>query len=116
MLDYGPVHGFWCFSFERYDGTLEAMQKSWINPEKQLMQKFLDLQIVYTMNESPSTSLAPSSDFATSVCGEITALTSMYSQKGSGSAFQMLYESVDIIQQLRSLSRKAFPYSYPALV
>lgn len=89
MLDYGPVDCFY--------GTLEAMQKSWINPEKLLM-KFLDLQIV---NESPLTYLAHSSVFATLVCGEITAL--MCSQKDSGSACQMSYESVDIEQQLCSL-------------
>ena len=100
MLDYGPVHGFWCFSFERYNGVLEAMQKSWINPEKQLMQKFLDLQIVSSIDVSPSA--ATSSDFATLVRAEITALRN--TQKASGSVCQMSYESVDIIQQLHSLS------------
>ena len=45
MLDYGPVHGYWCFSFERYNGMLEAMHKSWVNPEKQLLSKFIDLQL-----------------------------------------------------------------------
>ena len=100
MLDYGPVHGFWCFSLERYNGVLEAMQKSWINPEKQLMQKFLDLQIVSSIDVSPSA--ATSSDFATLVRAEITALRN--TQKASGSVCQMSYESVDIIQQLHSLS------------
>ena len=28
MLDYSPVHGYWCLSFERYNGMLEAMNKS----------------------------------------------------------------------------------------
>ena len=23
VLDYGPIHNFWCFSFERYNGILE---------------------------------------------------------------------------------------------
>lgn len=28
IMDVGPLHSFWCFSFERYNGILEKMQKS----------------------------------------------------------------------------------------
>ena len=56
LLDYGPVHGFWCFSFERYNAILEAMNKSWIIPEK---QKFLDLQPLRTLDDiSPNSTRA----------------------------------------------------------
>ncbi|KAL5506437.1 hypothetical protein EMCRGX_G008072 [Ephydatia muelleri] len=44
MLDYGPVHSFWCFPFERYNGVFESFQKNWICPELQVMTKFLNLQ------------------------------------------------------------------------
>lgn len=27
VKDYGPVHSFWCFSFERYNGILGAYPK-----------------------------------------------------------------------------------------
>ena len=50
--DYGPIYGFWCFSFERYNGILERMKKSWNNPEKQLLNKFLNLQVIYNMDNS----------------------------------------------------------------
>ena len=40
----GPLHSFWCFSFERYNGMLEKMQKSWKAPEIQLIHKFSNLQ------------------------------------------------------------------------
>ena len=46
LLDFGPLAAFWAFSFERYNGTLEGLQKSWIVPEKQMFQKFLGLQSV----------------------------------------------------------------------
>ena len=36
MLDYGPLSSFWCFAFERFNGTLEGVQKSWNCPEKQI--------------------------------------------------------------------------------
>ena len=43
VIDVGPVHSFWCFSFERYNGMLENMQKNWHSPEVQVMQKFVTL-------------------------------------------------------------------------
>ena len=52
IFDYGSIYGFWCFSFERYNGLLEGMKKSWVCPEKQLLLKFLDLQQVYDHNSS----------------------------------------------------------------
>lgn len=42
--DVGPLHSFWCFSFERYNGILEKMQKTWQSPEIQLVHKFSKLQ------------------------------------------------------------------------
>jgi len=45
LLDYGPVHGFWCFSFERCNGCLSNFHTN--NKDKvevQLMRKFLRMQ------------------------------------------------------------------------
>ena len=44
ILDVGPLYAFWCFSFERYNGLLEKMKKSWHAPEQQLIHKFSNLQ------------------------------------------------------------------------
>ena len=44
MLDYGPLASFWCFPYERYNGILEGISKSWISPEKQMFLKFLGMQ------------------------------------------------------------------------
>ena len=44
ILDVGPLYAFWCFSFERYNGILEKMKKSWHTPELQLLHKFSNLQ------------------------------------------------------------------------
>ena len=96
MLDYGPVHGFWCFSFERYNGMLEAMHKAWVNPEKQLLFKFLDLQLVNSIDSTIS-----ENDF---ICRDIANLRNMSNTRTSGSVRQMAYESVDLIQQLTSQS------------
>ena len=46
IMDVGPLHLFWCFSFERYNGILEKMQKTWQSPEIQLAQKFCNLQML----------------------------------------------------------------------
>jgi len=45
IFDVSPLYSFWCFSFERYNGILEKMQKSWNAPELQLIiHKFSNLQ------------------------------------------------------------------------
>ena len=100
MLDYGPVYGYWCFSFERYNGMLESMHKSWINPEKQLLEKFIDLQLVNTID----TSITEKTDFLSVTVRDIAMLKSMTTARSSGSADQMTYESLDIIQQISSRS------------
>ena len=44
LLDFGPLSAFWCFPYERYNGLLEGISKSWILPEKQMFLKFLGMQ------------------------------------------------------------------------
>ena len=41
ILDYGPLHGFWCFAFERYNGMLGSMPNNSRSIEIQLMHRFL---------------------------------------------------------------------------
>ena len=40
ITDYGPLHSFWCFAFERYNGILGSMPNNRYI-ESQLMQRFL---------------------------------------------------------------------------
>ena len=42
ILDFGPVYGFWCFSFERYNGVLGSLHVNNHQIEVQLMRKFLE--------------------------------------------------------------------------
>ena len=46
LLDYGPVYGFWCFPFERFNGIFESFKKNWICPELQIITKFIQYQDV----------------------------------------------------------------------
>ena len=41
VLDYGPVQGFWCFSFEQYNGVLGKQPTNNRAIESQLLQQFL---------------------------------------------------------------------------
>ena len=41
LIDFGPLHGFWCFSFERYNGILGAYPTNNRAIEIQLMRKFI---------------------------------------------------------------------------
>ena len=41
IIDYGPLHNFWCYPFERYNGILGSLPNSNRSIESQLMQRFL---------------------------------------------------------------------------
>ena len=41
IVDYGPVHNFWLFSFERFNGVLGDFKTNQRAVEIQLMRKFL---------------------------------------------------------------------------
>ena len=47
VIDCGPVHAFWCFSFERFNGILGAMQVNGRSVEIQLMRKLLAGRFVW---------------------------------------------------------------------
>jgi hypothetical protein len=47
LLDYGPMYGFWCFSFERYNGLLGSFKTNHRAPEIQIMRKFIVLSFCY---------------------------------------------------------------------
>ena len=56
IIDYGVLSAFWCFPFERMNGILEGMKKSWVSPEKQMFSKFINLQSlsIFTAKEHDS--------------------------------------------------------------
>lgn len=53
LLDYGPVHGLWCFALERYNGVLGKYHTNNQAIEAQVMKKFLCEQQVRSL-EGPS--------------------------------------------------------------
>lgn len=46
LHDFGPVHSFWCFPFERFNGLLGAYHTNKRSVETQIMKKFLREQAV----------------------------------------------------------------------
>lgn len=48
LLDYGPVHNFWLFSFERYNGILENFPSNNRSIEIHLMRRFIHECSLYT--------------------------------------------------------------------
>ena len=48
LLDYGPVHNFWLFSFERYNGILENLPSNNRSIEIHLMRRFIHECSLYT--------------------------------------------------------------------
>ena len=50
LMNYDPVHGFWLFSFERYNGIFEKQPNNNKNIEVQLMRRFLNDSSVISLN------------------------------------------------------------------
>lgn len=67
MDDYGPLHGFWLYSFERYNGIISSMPNNNKAIEPQVMRRFLreihslstDLPTEYAEHFSPLFSRNP---------------------------------------------------------
>ena len=41
ILDYGPIHGFWLFAFERYNGVLGSFPNNNRSIEVQLIERYI---------------------------------------------------------------------------
>ena len=48
ILDYGPLHSFWLFAFERYNGILGSMPNNNHGIEIQLMKRFLRENVIFS--------------------------------------------------------------------
>ena len=75
LLDYGPPHAFWCFSFERYNGILGSYHTNKRDIESQFMRKFLLQQAVQSLNvmpDNPLYTLLPSNEPNTSSCSVLS--------------------------------------------
>lgn len=96
VLDYGPLPAFWCFSFERYNGMLQRTSMSWNGPEKQMFNKFLQLQHLRTFQCSKTRE-----DVFISLCLE----TSLFHQsKTYSSVEQTSVDGDTILNQIQNYS------------
>lgn len=57
LVDYGPLHAFWCYPFERFNGILGSIHTNRKSIEPQLMKKFCQSQ------EHSTTEIGMPSDF-----------------------------------------------------
>lgn len=49
IMDYGPLHAFWCFPFERYNGLLGQLPNNNKTIEIQLMNRFINDSTLITL-------------------------------------------------------------------
>lgn len=55
LYDYGPIHGFWLFPYERYNGILEHFPMSHRSIEVQLMHRFVrEFELSAQVHELPN--------------------------------------------------------------
>ena len=97
ILDFGPLSSFWCFAFERYNGTLESFHKSWCGPEKQMFHKLTNLQHLLSCD---LTDLYKHDDLIRNLCSSID-LVQKHGTTGSYSSFdQAALQDIVTIKQL----------------
>ncbi|KAK3109075.1 hypothetical protein FSP39_022559 [Pinctada imbricata] len=56
LLDFGPIHVFWCFSFERYNGAFGKFHTNNKGIEIQFMRKIMTSKFCETLKETLSSS------------------------------------------------------------
>ena len=54
ILDYGPIHSFWCFSFERYNGIIGSIITNKRSIELQLMRKIVTSRLFGEISLCPT--------------------------------------------------------------
>ena len=63
ILDYGPLHSTWCFSFERYNGILGSLPTNKRSIEVQFMRRFIKsqriLSLSYKVNDKELVQILP---------------------------------------------------------
>ena len=81
---------------DNYNGTLEGIQKSWNGPEKQMLAKFIDMQYMYTLQQS---TVGNKDDFITLVCKNSHLFKNEL--RNYGSLHQFALQDVIIYEQLK---------------
>ena len=77
LLDFGSLHTFWCYAFERYNGILGAFHTNQKSIEAQLMRKFCQEQEMLSLNlDIPEelSQLLPSRLPSFTISGDIVSL------------------------------------------
>lgn len=75
VKDFGPLHSFWCYAFERYNGTLGSFHTNRKSVEIQLMRKFCtiqDLSAIQLPEDSEFVGLLPKSN--TQCCSSVSSV------------------------------------------
>ena len=85
ILDYGPVYGFWLYSFERYNGLLGSYHTNQKSIEIQVMRKFLDDRHVRSIASSDPL-----------VHDNIKLFTTFFGDKERGSSAETIYTGMDV--------------------
>ena len=87
LLDFGPLSAFWCFPYERYNGLLEGMSKSWVSPEKQMFLKFIGMQKIKQLTTLKTTD----DDFLATLYKQVYSSTADYSSFGQTKTSDLIH-------------------------
>ncbi len=116
ILDFGPTNAFWCFPFERYNGTLGSYLTNMKAVEVQFMRKFISKQSIETtakLADPQLMSLLPVTHFDLP-CASITTIASSLAHTEAllniGSLPISLFQNFcGLVQRLPPFHERIFP-------
>ena len=127
LLDYGPSHALWCYSFERYNGMLGSYHTNRKSVESQIMRKFVNTQLLQSAKVLANSQLLlvlpskhqPAATLASLSTNDETSLTmlplnsiSSFRNNGVVNLLPPFHEDIfssDLLQNLQTMYTRLYP-------
>ena len=81
LYDFGPLHGFWLYSFERYNGLLGKQPTNNRSIELQLIKRFLKDNAHLDLIDLANKNILLSTHFRDTICGHAAQFQSISSSE-----------------------------------
>lgn len=122
ILDFGPLHAFWCYAFERYNGVLGSMHTNHKSIESQLMRRFCREQELNSLELPQDTEflhLLPNSTSTTqqnlNICiddKEVTRWLKLAHSQLQNCDTNLFVVNPSLIQPLPPFEEKVLPFTH----
>ena len=118
LYDFGPLHGFWLYSFERYNGLLGKQPTNNRSIELQLIKRFLKDNAHLDLIDLANKNILLSTHFRDTICGRAAQFQSISSSESrfENCSLQLptKYTLTVLSDYELKLLREAYAYLHPS--